>query len=107
MSPPSSSWIARGMRQRVQLERVVGLSSYGDRSYGPPQEVSARVEQNTSVIRDLDGEEVLITHRVALMVPVGMHDRITLDDGQVRYVKATQRAQTFQGGGSYTICEVG
>lgn len=101
------SWYQRMMRQAIALERVTGLSISGDRTYGAPEQMAARVEEASAVIRDLDGEEVLITHRVALIAQVGTGDRVTLPDGVVRYVRSTRRGQTAQGGAAYTICEVG
>jgi hypothetical protein len=71
------------MPQTVSIEVAAGQNEYGERTYGAPVEVRARVEGRTRVVTTMTGEERVSTSTVYLgeVVCVGPNDRITLPAG--------------------------
>jgi hypothetical protein len=100
------SWLADMMPHTVTWAAVSGLNSSGDRTYGAGVQLAARVQYASGLTRDVDGEEVVITHRVALTRAVAQHDRLTLPDGSVRTVRSLARAQEMDGDQELIIAEV-
>jgi hypothetical protein len=92
------SWLADMLIHTVQLARWSGLNSSGDRTYGTAASVAARVEPTSDIVRSMDGEEVVLTHKVALLTTVAQHDKITLPDGTLRTVRSVSAADELDGG---------
>jgi hypothetical protein len=100
------SWLDDMMPHVVTWAAVSGLNSSGDRAYSAGVQLAARVEYVSGLTRDVDGEEVVISHRVALTRAVSQHDKITLPDGSVRLVRAVERASEMDGDDELVIAEV-
>lgn len=100
------SWILDMLPHIVSIQRVSGLGSSGDRTYGSPVSAPARVEPTSTVTRSMDGEEVVVTHKIALLTPVAAHDLITLPDGSVRRVHAVSSAEELDAGQTLLVAEV-
>jgi len=100
------SWLDDLLPHLVSIRRVSGLGSSGDRTYGSPTIVSARVEPTSTVTRSMDGEEVVVTHKIALLTPIAVHDLITLSDGSERRVHAVSSAEELDAGQTLLVAEV-
>lgn len=100
------SWLTDMLPHVVTHAAVSGLNSSGDRTYGTGVQRAARVQYASGLTRDVDGEEVVITHRVALVTPVAQHDRLTLPDGSVRTVRSVASAMEMDGADELIIAEV-
>jgi hypothetical protein len=97
------SWIADMLIHTVTIAHCAGLNSSGDRTYGAGVAAAARVEPSSDIVRSMDGEEVVLTHKVALLTTVAIHDKITLPDGSVRTVRSVSAADELDGGGDTLI----
>lgn len=70
--------IASWLRQTAYRAAVTGTDSYGRPSYGAPAAFAVRVELESRVVRNAQGEEVQSTHKLWCLTPVGVTDRIWL-----------------------------
>lgn len=100
------SWIDDMLIHSVTWQAVNGFTASQDRTYATGVVLPARVERTSTLTRDMDGEEIVVTHQVALKQAVREHDRLTLPDGSVRIVRNVSDADGLDGEGYLCIAEV-
>lgn len=100
------SW-ADMMSQTISYARQGARNAGGDPAWGTPTSARARVEHKSAVILDVDGQEIVLTHRIATLAPLKQGDRITMPDGSTRHVRRVTSAPDLDGAEVLYEVEVG
>lgn len=100
------SW-ADMMSQTISYARKSGRNAGGDPSWGAATSARARVEHKSDIILDVDGQEIVLTHRIATLAPLQQGDKITMPDGSTRHVRRVTSAPDLDGAETLYEVEVG
>lgn len=90
----------------ITVEPLTGANTYGDPTYGPAVTQSARVEVVSDVVRGVNDEELYTTHRVAVVVEIPLHSRITLaarEGSAIKRVARVEGGHDFGGSSLYEL----
>lgn len=81
---PISDWLDL-MPQTVTVQRVLGLDSQGAQILSSPNTYQARINNQTRMVRQANGDEVVARGRawLATVDPITTRDKVILDDGTV------------------------
>ena len=82
--------IASWLRQTAYKASVTGTDGYGKPAYGAPVAVPVRVELDSRMVRNAQGEQVQSTHKLWSLTAISITDRVWLPNASTADANASK-----------------
>jgi hypothetical protein len=95
----AKSVLEKWSREQIHRAPYTGVDAYGQHVYGTSTPMRARIDHETKLVRDAQGEQRVSVTQVYIATTEVMHvlDRITLPDGSTPLLLRVERLADHKG----------